>query len=219
MIVVVFDELELGGIVSVGVERERLSERPPRERAGRRLDVVLRVVAHAHGEQLEQLAPVVFVDLVFVVLVVVEPEDHRRVARQLQQDGSHVRHAHAPEHVDLRVHGMSVFALAPRHREHVVQEQRHFLFERPRGVRHSVQPLADVDGDGLAAVVPLDVRGIERLEPLRVDEVVHYFLIGLLAGERVQLRRRRPEARAPHQMRRKRPIRFHLSQSSARCLR
>ena len=83
VVVVIFDELEIGRVVAHGVERQRLPERPAGEGAGSGLDVILRVVADTHREQLEQLTPVVLVDRALVIFIVVQPEDHGGIAGEL----------------------------------------------------------------------------------------------------------------------------------------
>ena len=65
------------------------------------LDVILGVVAHSHGEELQQLAAPVFINRAAVVAVVVQPEDHSGILRQLQQDVAELAEAAAAEHGDL----------------------------------------------------------------------------------------------------------------------
>ena len=58
---------------------------PAGERPRALLDVLFGVVTDAHREQLENLSTVVLVDVVLVVILVVQPQDHRRVLRELNQ--------------------------------------------------------------------------------------------------------------------------------------
>ena len=68
--------------VALGAERHvfGVAERPSGKGAGRLFDVVFGVVAHAHAEEFQQFAPPVFVDSALVVVVVVQPDDHRGIA-------------------------------------------------------------------------------------------------------------------------------------------
>jgi hypothetical protein len=158
VVVVVGAVDELDREEAVRVERDRLSKGPAGEGARGLLDVGLGVVADSHGEQLEQLAPVVLVRLALVVLVVVEPEDHGRVAGELEQNRAHVRQPDPAEHRDLGDHRRHVLGLVPGGREHVVPAEGDLLLERAPAVDHAVQPAAGGDVDALAVpVAPQDV--------------------------------------------------------------
>ena len=89
--------------VLVGPDRHvlRVGQGPAGEGAGTFLDVVLGVVADAHGEKLQQLPAVILVDGVAVVVVVVQPDQHRRVAGNLQQKLVEAPQPGAAEHLDL----------------------------------------------------------------------------------------------------------------------
>ena len=126
--------------VAVGIERDWLLKGPAGEGAGALFDVLLGVVADAHREQLEQLAAVVLVDRTGVVLAVVQPVDHGRVARETEQQCAQIAQAVAAEQLDVADHGRRVLALGPAGREDVVPEERHLLFERPLRVDHAVEP-------------------------------------------------------------------------------
>ena len=177
-----------------GVLGDRLCYRPACERPGRALDVVLCVVADAHREKLQQLPPVVLVRLAIHVLVVVEPEDHGRVPRQVGQDGLHVGEAVSPEHVDLVG---DVTGLGVGRREDVVPEERHLLFERTPGVDHPVYPLvlaAEPDTEVALGDIFVDVG-----EALRVEEVVDDGLVAP-GGQELQLVAGGAEPGPAHQM-------------------
>src|SRR5207253_6735898 len=62
----------------IGQARDLGLEGPAGESAGCLTDILFRVGADTHAEQLEQLATPVLVDGRPVVLVVAQPEDHRR---------------------------------------------------------------------------------------------------------------------------------------------
>ena len=59
---------------------------PSGECPGTLLDVVLRVVAHTHREQLQDFPPVVLIDGPLVVRLIVQPDDHRGVLRELYEE-------------------------------------------------------------------------------------------------------------------------------------
>ena len=194
---------EVGRESAIGIQRYGLRKRPPGEGAGRLFDVVFGVVAHAHAEQLEQLAPPVFVDAVAEVLAVVEPEYHRRVFGERCQNRLHVRHSVPAEHFDLRLGRRPMLAFAHGRGEHVMPEQRHLLFERPPGVDHPINP---------ARVPRLDRVRVVQLQPVARHDVVRHLreALGMQQvfdnvlvaprRERLQLRPRRPEPGAAHQM-------------------
>ena len=199
-----------------------LNEAPPREGVRRALDVLLGVVADAHREQFEQLTPIVLVRLVLVVLVVVEPEQHRRVHRQFQQDRAEVGHANTPEHLKLAAVRPRMRRLGRRAGEDLVPEEAHLLLQRPLGIDHVEDPLPRrrcprrpnaaivpqqnvlvVVGERLLRQRPVKVRvddvRIPPRKPLRVDEIVHDGLVAL-GHQRFQLVPRRAHPGPPHQM-------------------
>ena len=78
-----------------------VGQRPSGEGPRALLDVLLGVIADAHGEELQQLPPEVLIDGFFVVFVVVQPEQHGRVPGQLQQQVTQAAQAVVAEHVYL----------------------------------------------------------------------------------------------------------------------
>ena len=181
LVVVIGQVLELGCVVAVWIERDRLGERPASERARGVLDVVLGVVVHAHAEQLEQLAPPVLVGLVGVILAVVEPVVHGRVAGQGDEYGAQVGHSNLAEHIDLGDDGRAVLALVPRGRENMVPEQRHLLFERPFRVYHPPNPASGPHVEGVVvrqiSVVSLQHVLFEVIKPFGMDQPLDYLLV------------------------------------------
>ena len=180
--VVVFrEELELRRVIAMRVERNRLRERPSRERARRILDVVLRVVADAHAEQLKQLAAPVLVRLVGVILTVVQPVVHRGVSRKLQQNRLQVCHADFTEHVDLADDRRAVLALVPSRRKDVVPEQGHLLLQWSAGVYHPPHPSTRPQLDRIVVrqlhVVALQRIFIQILDLLRMKQVLDHVFI------------------------------------------
>ena len=184
-----------------GVLGDRLCYRPACERPGRALDVVLCVVADAHREKLQQLPPVVLVRLAIHVLVVVEPEDHGRVPRQVGQDGLHVGEAVSPEHVDLVGH---VTGLGVGRREDVVPEERYLLLEGTLGVDHPVEPSLALDlypaVEDRSQVVSAHQVALDLREALGVQQVLDHLVIPL-GGVLLELVPRRSEPRAARQVR------------------
>ena len=209
---VVFVELEVPGDAAIGPDRVSLgaqrhvlgvADGPARERAGGLLDVLLGVVADAHREQLEQLAPEVLVDRAPVVVVVVQPHDHRGVPGELDEQRLEAAHAVAPEHPDLVAEHLAVGDLRVARREDAVPEQRHLLAQRVRGGRHLVYPVrawAELTHHaGLLVVVAANevvghLAGLGRVQQLVNDGVVSPF------GERLQLAPAGPESGAPREV-------------------
>ena len=179
VVVVFLDELERRRVVSVRIKRNRLLESPARERSRGVLYVLLRVIAHTHREQLQQLAAPVLVRLTVVVLVVIQPEDHRRVLGKLQQDRPHVGHAHIAEHLYLVHRRHHMLVLRDAGGENMVPEQRHLLLQRPLRIQHSVQPDAGENGIALAAEVSLEDVLVDFRQALRIHKVLHHGLISL----------------------------------------
>ena len=187
-----------------------VAEGPARERAGGLLHVVLRVVAHAHREELQQLAAVVLVDRAVVIVVVVEPEDHRGVAGELQQEVLEAAEPHPAEHLELVQDRARVVGLGVGRGEEAVPEERHLLLQGAARVDHTVEPLrrralrALVQG----AVKPADhVLGYH----LRVDGVEKLLDRGLVPLRRIplQLVPRGAEPGPAHQVRHQRNVIFH----------
>ena len=122
VIVVVRAVGELRPVLAVRVAGDRLNEGPAGEAQACVLDVVLRIVAHAHREELEELAGVVLVGLALVVLLVVKPVQHGRISGEPRQDGTEPGETDLAEHVDLAHHIGVVLGLVPGGREDVVPE-------------------------------------------------------------------------------------------------
>src|SRR5262249_31102740 len=67
-------------------------EGPARESSRALTHVFLGIVAGAEAEQLQEFAPPILVYRCSVVLLVVEPEDHRRIFRNLEQQVTVITH-------------------------------------------------------------------------------------------------------------------------------
>ena len=131
---------------------------PAAEHARGGVHVRFRVVADAHREQFHDLATEVLLRLRFRVRAAVEPHEHRRVLRDVQQDVAEVPERVVAQHLDLaadfrrilrrlRRHVARAFGGAVRARdlvvaggEVVVPEERHLLLERTVAVDHPEQP-------------------------------------------------------------------------------
>ena len=105
----------------------RIADGPPGEGAGALLDVLLGIVAHAHGEELEDLSPIVLVDRSLMVILVVQPDDHRRVPGQLHQQSPEASHPVASKHSDLVVEDLTLSDLRIRSGEDAMPEQGQLL--------------------------------------------------------------------------------------------
>jgi hypothetical protein len=94
--------LKLPGKPTIGRARDLGRESPTSEGPGAFTNVRLGIIAGAKAEQLEQLAAPVLVDRVSVVLLVVQPEDHRRILGNIEQQITVITHALVTEELDLR---------------------------------------------------------------------------------------------------------------------
>ncbi len=104
-------------------------------------DVLLGIaVLRAEGEQLHQLARVVLVRRAPAVLRAVQPEEHRRVRGDVQQQLPEVPERVAAEQRVLAEHQLLRADPVERGGEPVVPDERHALDERPARARHSVEP-------------------------------------------------------------------------------
>ena len=131
------------------------------------LDVVLGVVADAHREELQQLSAVVLVDGALVVLVVVQPDDHRRIPRQLDEDVPEVAQPVAPEGVDLVEQRARLVQLRIPGGEEAVPEERNLLLQRTPRADHPVEPVCGR---------PVQVPHLALVRVVAPDDVVRHIL-------------------------------------------
>ena len=190
--------------------------RPPRKGPRRLLNIILRIIrlpvhAHAHGEQLQQLAPPVLVDRPLVIEIIVQPENHRRIPRHLHQQRLKTAQPVLPEQINLVEHRLFVQHLRQPRGEHTMPEQRD-LFRQRTAARVDIHPVHrlrerpfNVPALFPVNVVPLNDVLVRRRLPLRVQQPLHSGIVPT-PDRRVQLRRRGPEPRPPQQMRQKRPL-------------
>ena len=187
----------------------RVADRPACEGASALRDVVLGVATDAHRKELQKLSPVVLVDGRLVVIVVVEPHDHRRVSRELHEKGPQTAHAVPAEHVYLVREHPALGELRIACGEHPVPEEGYLFLERPLAVQHTVQP---VSGDparsyhaGVVRVVtPQKVHG-HLIGCLRVEQRLDGRLVAV-GGVGLQLVPGGAEPSASHQVRHQRDI-------------
>jgi hypothetical protein len=175
--------------------------------AGERLrllaDVALAVAAAgAEREELHHLPRVVLVRGVLRVVAPVQPEQHRRVLRHVEQQLVERAETAAAEELVLVQHQTLRADAAVRGREPVVPDQRHPLHERPRRPHHPVEPPEMVVAPG--------VEGRERAALVVVRPVTHEVLPAGVrqrvdgtfeaeAGEGACLTRPGPEPGTPEQ--------------------
>ena len=114
---------------------------PAGKGAGGGFDIGLGIGADAHGEKLQQFAPVVFVGGVFVVVLVVQPENHRRVAGKFRQQVAEAAQSVAAEGVGLVDDRFGVVQFAVGGGEQTVPEQGDFFLQGAGGVYHPVEPI------------------------------------------------------------------------------
>ena len=164
-------------------------------------DVALRVTpARAEREQLHQLAAVVLVRRALLVVGPAEPEEHRRVLRDGEQELLERAEPAAAEEAVLFQHQPLGADAGVRGREPVVPDERHPLDERPARPHHPVEPPEVVVAPGVGRRDPMlvVVDGSRADEPLalrprqRADGVVE-----ALPREPLGLTRSRAETGAP----------------------
>ena len=204
LVVVLLPVLESPVEAAYGEPGELGLDGPSREGPGALPHVVLGVVAHAHAEQLQQLPAPVLVDRVGVVLVVVQPVDHRRALGQLHQQLPVVSHALLAKHGHHVGYLVVVVHLGDPRGEHLVPEEGHLLFQGPLGVHHVVEPFGGahaLDGTGLPGpgVVPEEVVPVHGGLAGGFEELFHG---GVVAPGHpgFQLLPGRSEARPAHEM-------------------
>ena len=170
--------------------------RPPRERTRRLANVALAVVAHAHREELEQLAAEVLVGMRLDVLAVVEEHEHRRILQKADEQLAEISRRARAKHLVLPEHHPVVAHLVRAGREVAVPEQRELLLERPPGRHHAVRPpetkalrLDAVRGQAVEELVD------DGLEPALRAFREHFFAepLAALAGNSHRLRPARRE--------------------------
>ena len=174
---------------------------PPRERPGLLADVVLGVaVPGAQREELHQLAGVVLVRVPPRVLVAVEPEEHRRVVREREDQRLERAQRVRPHRLVLDEHPLLRADALVRGREPVVPDQRHPLDEGLVRADHPVEPPQVVVAPGVArgerGSVVVCRRPSAQADARRIDEIVDRALQAL-AGDAGSLARARPEPRTP----------------------
>ena len=186
---------------------------PARERASLLADVSLGVApaVGADREELHQLAPVVLVGRVLGVVRAREPEQHRRVARDLREERRERPERVGPEEVVLADHQPRRPDPVAGGREPVVPDERHPLSERPARAHHPVEPPELVVAPGVVrgermAVVVVRLRAPEALAA-RVGQLVDGAFEPQLR-ELLGLTRARAEAGAP-----KEPLGLRLAEA------
>ena len=196
--------LELPREPAIGCPRNLGLEGPAGERPRAFADIGLGVVAGAEAEQLEQFAAPILVDRGAMVLLVVEPEDHRRISCDFEQQLAVVAHAVFAEQLDLFQQLVVVVDLGIAGREDMVPEQRHLLFERPLGIDQIVHPV-DVAHRRLAAgqkrrrLVAQQGVGIDRRLGLGMQQFFDRRLVPL-GRPCFELVATGAETRSPHQV-------------------
>ena len=209
--------------------RARARQIPPGEDARRGIHVGLGVVADAHREELHDFPAEVFLRARPRVRAAVEPDEHRRVFGDVDQDVFEVGQRVVAQHFHLAAHAAGILRRLRRHvarafgrakragdfrvtrREVVVPEERHLLLQRPVRVQHPEQPplagIADVRLRSERTSARRDAD-VSRLEDFRVDVVfdalvVHQPIDRAVEGqrpERVELVGPRTKPGAPEQM-------------------
>ena len=118
-----------------------IADSPAGKGARRLFDVVFAVAAHAHAEQLQQFAPVVFVDSALVIIVIVQPHNHSGIFGKLHKQRLEIAHPVAAEHSDLVPQHFAVNDFRVAGGEDVVPEQAHLFLQRRGGCDHAIEPV------------------------------------------------------------------------------
>ena len=103
-------------------------------------NICLAVIAYPHGKEFHYLAGKVFVGGTFHIHPGIEVIEHARVLGDGDGEVAEVPGGVALEHVDLQQHFPVIPDFVLSGGEMPVPEERHLLFERPRGVEHALGP-------------------------------------------------------------------------------
>ena len=197
--------LELPIEAAVGAAGNHRGDSPAGKGPGTFPHIRLGIVAHAHGEQLQQLPPPVLVDRGGVIVAVVQPVDHRRIPGQGHQQIPVVAHAPFPEHIDLLENFVEVVNLGVAGGENLMPEQDHLFLKGPAGVDHVVQPDRPAHAGGRrrfpeAGLIAQQFQPVGGRLLRRIQQFLHG---GRVAPGRpfLQFRPGRAKAGPPHQMR------------------
>ena len=112
------------------------------ERTCRCANVILGVIANSDGEKLHQLARPILVRMRFAVLLKIEINHHRRVARNRFDQCGKIPKRVSTERVVLQPHPVTVFDFLNACSEMTVPEKSHLLQKRRRAIHHSLEPPA-----------------------------------------------------------------------------
>ena len=176
--------------------------RPAREGAGTLLHVLFRIAADPHGEQLQELPAVILVYRTAAVVLIVQPDNHRWVPGQLQQQRVQAARSVPPEHPELVVHHPAHGQLVVCRGEDAVPEERDLLLQRRRGGDHAVQPVRRRPASQMGrhlGVVAADEVLVHSAGVAEVQQLVHNRLVAF-RNAAVELFPGRAEARPAHQM-------------------
>ena len=174
VVVIVLPVAEVPGDPAVGPDRVfrcphghilDVSQSPSREGSRRLLYVVLRVVADAHGKELQELSAEVLVDGALVVVLIVEPDDHPGVPGQLDEERVESAHSKPAEHVDLVQQHAPLVSLRVARGEYAVPEEGDLLIQGRSRRDHPVDPVGS-----RARPVPRLVQ----VEVVPVDQVLRH---------------------------------------------
>ena len=135
------EHLFFGVVVLYRIDRERGAlEVPAGEGTGGFADVVLAVVAHAHGEEFHDLAREILVRSALDVHPGIEESEHRRALRHADHQSAEVAQPLGLEQLELLQHLAVVAHLLFGGGEMAVPEQRHFFLQRAWRGQHAVRP-------------------------------------------------------------------------------
>ena len=188
-----------------------VAQRPAGKGARRLFDVVFGVVADAHAEELQQFAPPVFVDCAVVVLLIIKPDNHRRILGEVDEQVVQSAEPKSSEHLDLIEQRARLIGLSVAGGEYAVPEQRYLLFHRRFCGYHAVEPVCG-GGVAVAEFVHIGVVALDDVvgHILRIAGMQQILYGGFVAQRFVvvKLSRGCAERRAAQQMLNESDIRF-----------
>ena len=138
-----------------------------------------------------------------MVAVIVQPENHGRVAGQLHQQFAEAAHAVLAEHDNLLGQLRRVVHLGVAGGKKLVPEEGHLFFQRPLRVDHPVDPLGLVQGRAEGALVAgheaVEQLGIHWLLLFGMEQFLHCGLVSF-GGARHQFFIRCAETGTAHEV-------------------
>src|SRR5262249_12320996 len=143
---------------------------PTSERAGGFADVLLRVIADTHGEELHDFSREIFVRRSLYVYTGIEKGEHPRILCFRDHQIAKISRAVLVEQFELSEHLPVITDLAFIHGKVAVPKQRHLFFQRMTRSDHAVRPPIS------------DALRFQHARPQPVEELIYNRLNGTVAA-------------------------------------